>query len=237
MKKNVILSLFFIFFLVGCASNKESVIMSKSPPLDPTSILLNDQLPAGAHGIVSLDEFRAIIADEPYRCPTTLVTKIINDQLIVMVSLDIGEANTDSICHGDVLSLKVAERYITYLNHWFFAKREEWDENFSAALAEYRYLYVVEFRRGDMILQVHGKIIKGAYGAYHMELQSPVYLKMPGWEEVHLVPIEKDAAGTNYIQLEAPYNPITGDYSTSYLVYTFFDRRDVLQNIPKPKSW
>jgi hypothetical protein len=237
MRKNVILSLFLIFFLAGCASNKESITISEPPPPDPTSILLKDQLPAGAHGVVSLDEFKAIIADEPYRYPTTLITKIVKDQLIVMASLDISKANTDSICHGDVVSLEIAARYIAYLNHWFYAKRSEWDENLSAALAQYRYLYVVEFRRDDMTLQIHGKIIQGAYGTYHMELQSPVYLNIPGWEEVRLAPIERDAAGTNYIQLGAPYNPITGDYYTSYLVYTFFDRQDVLQNIPKPKPW
>lgn len=235
MKKSFLAILLFVLLLVACTSRVAIRTDEKTP--GPTTILLENQLPPNIQGMVSVNTFGEIIANEQNRYPTVLTTRISGDQVLVKASLDIRGIDTDPICYSNILSLDLGERYIAYLNHWFFAKRSEWDENLAAAMSSYRYLYVVEFRCDNMILQIHGKIIKGAYGKQHIELQSPVYLQIPGWEEVHLAPIERDALGVHYIKLEPPYNPVTGEYYGSYLVYKFFNREDKLQNIPEPKFW
>jgi len=236
MKKGFLAILLFAPLLAACTSLPMTVKTDENPP-SPTTILLENQLPSNIQSMVLVNTFGEIIANEPNRYPTVLTTRISGDQVLVKASLDIRGIDTDPICYSNILSLDIGEKYIAYLNHWFFAKRSGWDENLAAAMSGYRYLYVVEFRRGNMILQIHGKVIKGAYGKQHIELQTPVYLQIPGWEEVHLAPIERDASGVHYIKLEPPYNPVTGEYYGSYLVYKFFNRKDKLQNIPEPKFW
>lgn len=232
MKKNGVFLLVIIAFLTGCASNMGRV-GTATQPYNPTSIVLEDQLPGGAHGIVSASGFEAILGAEQFRCPTTLIVRTDEyNRLIINATLDINGMNTDDICHDNVISLRIAMRYLTYLNQWFFANQKDWDQNLASALRGYQYLYAVTFRRKGATLQVQGTVPNS-----RMIPRDYLFLRMPGEQERRIGLVRQDSAGMWGVRLGAPYNPMTGQYHTSYLVYVFFDRQDVLQTIPERKFW
>ncbi len=229
-----LLSVVFIlpFLLVGCASMNEKQISGDR--YGPTYIELDNGLPPSIKHIVDVDTFASIVSNEPVRFPTYLSIEISGDQIISTVAFDIEGTDTSAICYGDILSLGAVERYMDYLNQWLFSKESEWDVNLSAAMSRYRYLYIVEFQCENIRLQIQGRFIQGAYGREHLEIQSPIYLKVPLQEEMRLAKIELSANGIHYIDLDPCYDPITKAYYPTYFVYKLFNRQDVLQNIPKP---
>ena len=230
--KRFVLAVFILpILLASCASINEKE-NSNDRPYDSSYIEFDNYLPSNIKHIVDANIFANIIANEPVRFPTYLSIEISGDRIISMVIFDIEGADTSAVCYGDILSLGAVERYMNYLNQWIFAKSAEWDTNLSAAMANRYYLYIVEFQRGNMMLQIQGKFIQGAYGLSHLEIQNPVYLKVPRQKEMQLTKIELSANGIHYINLNPCYDPIMKEYHPTYFVYELFDRQDVLENIP-----
>ena len=235
MKRFALATFILPILLVSCASVDEKE-NSSSQHYDSTYIEFGNYLPSSVKNIVDGNTFASIIANEPVRFPTYLSIVISGDQIISAVTFDIEEADTSAICYGDILSLGAVERYMNYLNKWLFANKKDWDVNLSAAMNKYRYLYIVEFQRKNIRLQIQGRFVEGAYGRKHLEIQSPIYLKVPLKEEMRLAKIKLSANGIHYIDLDPCYDPITKAYYPAYFVYRLFNRQDVLQSIPEPGS-
>jgi hypothetical protein len=231
--KRFVLAVFILpILLASCASTNEKE-NSNAQPYDSTYIEFDNYLPSSIKHIVDANIFANIIANEPVRFPTYLSIEISGDRIISMVIFDIEGADTSAICYGDILSLGAVERYMNYLNQWIFAKSAEWDTNLSAAMANRYYLYIVEFQRGNMMLQIQGKYAGGYTGSHKILIQNPLYIKMPGKEAIELrTRINRSANGIHYVDLDPCYDPITMKYYPTYFVYKLFDRHDVLENIP-----
>ncbi|OQB97851.1 MAG: hypothetical protein BWX81_00767 [Spirochaetes bacterium ADurb.Bin110] len=230
--KRFALAVFILpILLASCASINEKE-NSNAQPYDSTYIEFDNYLPSSIKHIVDANTFANIISDEPVRFPTYLSIEISGDQIISKVAFDIEGADTSAVCYGDILSLGAVERYMNYLNKWLFANKKNWDVNLSAAMGKYRHLFVVQFWNGDSFLEIQGR------GSQNISIQNSLYIKMPRKEVLEVSKrINRSSNGIYYIDLDPCYDPITMKYLPTYFVYKFFDRRDVLQNIPKPNPW
>lgn len=224
MKNNVVFFFVVLVLIASCTTNKNIV-------------KVDNKLPDGAKSAISEAGFEKVIENEAERYPTTVTSKISGDMIIIMASLDLSNRDTSNICYDNVLSLGIGEKYIRYLNWWFFEKQDKWGENLAFGLSKYNYLYVVELRRDNMKLQIHGKIIQGAKGDLRIEIKLPVYLNVPGWVEAKITAnqVYRTVDGQQYIPLGPAFDPIQKEYTNNYLVYKFFNRKDKLEKIPTPQ--
>lgn len=204
---------------------------------DGTKVGWVNLLPDAASNITSVEKFIEIAEAEKVHFPTTLTTRIVDNQMMVVASLDLKDADTSWICFGNTLSLTLAEFYIKYLNTWFFANRKEWDPNLRVSLEQLRYLYIVELRNGDISIEIQGKLVMGSYGIPRIEILSPLFINIPDVEPVPLrgSGIERSLSGYPYMTLGIPYNPLTQEYFAPYAVYKLFNRKDKLEGIPTPQ--
>lgn len=241
MKRFMIVLFSFSLVIMSCTS----VYVSENPAdtygdmTTVSSFQFNNYLPYGIRYAVNGETFVNLIAAQPnlMQVPTMLSVRIAGDQLVAQVDLDISGADTRGICYNDTLSLAVAQRYMACLHEWLSANSSSWDTNTAAAIGKYRRLYVVEFCNGGTRLQVQGKYIKGAYGIEHFEVQTPVYLFVPGRDKMQLRSIKKNTSGDYYLNLGPTYDPVKRTYYPAYFVYGFFGRGDALAGIPAPTPW
>jgi len=166
-----------------------------------------------------------------------LETYIHNDTFVISVSIGDKELlSEDYICFSNVLSLDYPYFYINHLNSWIFKNIDSLDSSTRSALNALDHIYVFNFVNEKGKIQVQGKLDWD--GLPYIRLLEPIFIDYEGFKTAKLYCLNGIEEGflSIFSTLPEPYNPLTKKYSASYLVYMFFNRNDVLKDIPPIKQ-
>jgi hypothetical protein len=167
-----------------------------------------------------------------------VTTSFNNNRVIISISTDDQRFNTWHYSRrlneiNPTFSLKVFD----HLNSWFFDNIQELNPNNNIIrdLNSLEFIYVFTQYKGDDCFQIQGKIgrARDTWGNYRngMLPLEPFFIKVGRRSgEVYGLYGMLNAFG---LRLANPYNAITNEYNSSYLVYLFFDDQEKIKDIPK----
>jgi len=242
MKKMAII--FVLLFVAGAVFGQENTAEdTEYIGSNGKTIKWINRLPETFPKIMSIDYLGKIIEQNGDLRNFTVTTYLDSKNVIISIRFNLDEI---SIYNSELnaLVLAVCKYYFDFLHRWFFrdiAKINSDYKNLYVNLNSLKYIFCFDLYNGKNRLQVQGtmhgpELIPNYYEPFlytDVVLTEPIFIN---YDKYSSKVYSKNRINKNngYIfYISNPYNSITREHNTSYLIYLFFEDSEYIKDIPR----